>query len=778
MNTNLPEIMQRANACATHQEAALVYARAGYPVFPCNPDKSPRTPNGFYDATTDEKLVWDGWDFYPESLIAIPTGATTGLLVVDLDCKDDRNGLEEFARILGKEFELSVPTVRTPSGGLHLYFAHPGIKVTSNAGKIAPGIDIRADGGYIIVPPSAGPNGRYTVLHAGCLGPIPPALEAALQNAGAFASGSTSPVPMTLSVRSADGVAVSRALMHISPDCSYEEWFQVGVALHDWNPVDGLALFTQWSAQGQKYKTGEPEAKWASFGNRNPGMPRITIRSLFALARKHGYVGHLPVLSAEDPLAKQYGDPIVCKTATRCDVNQQYVAAYHVAKTGIIFDNTTNAFWLYDPKTGLYGTLTASQVLHQLAQTYQEVLADHGMINLLASRKTSELQQIIALMRGIAHHDNAFSKSHDCIHVANGMLHIAEDGTIELLPFSPEYFSRNRSEIAWDPNAQCPEFLSSLSAVMLPDDQRILQRYLGQCLLGENISQTILILRGPAATMKSTTQNIAVKLIGEVNTETLRPEHLGSRFEKARFYGRTLLIGSDVSRNFLSAEASHNLKSLVGGDKTSTEVKNVQGGPVIRGVFNICITSNVDLHIKLDGDRLAWKRRLIILDYFTSPVKAVIPDYASYIIAKEGPGMLRWAVEGAAALLMSVGKSEMMPLSDVQTRRVDDLLSQSDSVNVFVATCVVKDQASHIAGSQLHEAYESYCDLRGWSPVSKRDFEHAVHRALETKCQAKKSHNIPLGFTQVRGYRGVRLAMPSADLDTQDSSSGNSGGAQ
>ncbi|MCP5115139.1 MAG: bifunctional DNA primase/polymerase, partial [bacterium] len=50
-------------------------------------------------------------------------------------------------------------TVRTGGGGWHYYFLHPGGKVKSVNGKIAPGIDIKADGGYVVGPGSIHQSG-------------------------------------------------------------------------------------------------------------------------------------------------------------------------------------------------------------------------------------------------------------------------------------------------------------------------------------------------------------------------------------------------------------------------------------------------------------------------------------------------------------------------------------------------------------------------------------------------------------------------------------------
>lgn len=102
--------------------------------------------------------------------VGIATGERSGCFVVDLDVKDDKDGVSELSK-LGE-----VPktyTVATPTGGFHLYFQHPGFKVRNsgpNSNPIGPGIDIRGDGGYVVAPGSPHKNGGvYTIA---CEAPI------------------------------------------------------------------------------------------------------------------------------------------------------------------------------------------------------------------------------------------------------------------------------------------------------------------------------------------------------------------------------------------------------------------------------------------------------------------------------------------------------------------------------------------------------------------------------------------------------------------------------
>lgn len=139
-------------------EAARAFAAAGVPVFPCAPGgKHPliRDGQGFRDATTDLAQVEAWWSRAPEANIGIPTGAVSGVVVIDVDVHGPVNGYERFARAdragLVDGWEV---LARSPSAGMHAYYpASDGVEQRSWQ-AVRAGIDFRGDGGYIIAPPS------------------------------------------------------------------------------------------------------------------------------------------------------------------------------------------------------------------------------------------------------------------------------------------------------------------------------------------------------------------------------------------------------------------------------------------------------------------------------------------------------------------------------------------------------------------------------------------------------------------------------------------------
>lgn len=135
--------------------AAGELATAGVPVFPCVPgEKTPIVKRGFLRATNDLRRVQGWWRWRPTANIGIPTGAVSGLVVIDVDVHGV-NGYASYARAAHAGLiPAPLATVTTPTGGQHAYFpAFPTREQRSWAVGDA-GIDCRGDGGYIIAPPS------------------------------------------------------------------------------------------------------------------------------------------------------------------------------------------------------------------------------------------------------------------------------------------------------------------------------------------------------------------------------------------------------------------------------------------------------------------------------------------------------------------------------------------------------------------------------------------------------------------------------------------------
>lgn len=143
-------------------EHALEYASKGWAVFPCAPrDKRPATKHGCKDATTDPETIRAWWGENPEYNVAIATGEPSKLVVIDVDVSDEKEGDRHIVELVRENGPIDyVAHCETGTGGAHYYLPHPGHRVPNSASRLAPGIDVRGEGGYVIAPPSVHPNGK------------------------------------------------------------------------------------------------------------------------------------------------------------------------------------------------------------------------------------------------------------------------------------------------------------------------------------------------------------------------------------------------------------------------------------------------------------------------------------------------------------------------------------------------------------------------------------------------------------------------------------------
>lgn len=143
------------------KRCALAYAeRLGWAVFPVAGDcRRPLIKGGCHAASSDAQQV--ARLFGREANIALATGRASGVMVLDVDVKGPADGLTTLA-VLEDENGRLPPTweAMTPTGGRHLYFALPAVRLRNRVG-FEPGLDLRTDGGSVALPPSRRPDGRY-----------------------------------------------------------------------------------------------------------------------------------------------------------------------------------------------------------------------------------------------------------------------------------------------------------------------------------------------------------------------------------------------------------------------------------------------------------------------------------------------------------------------------------------------------------------------------------------------------------------------------------------
>jgi putative DNA primase/helicase len=161
-------------------------------------------------------------------------------------------------------------------------------------------------------------------------------------------------------------------------------------------------------------------------------------------------------------------------------------------------------FYCYDRETGLFRPRSVDSIRKKLAEQILEKARDWPALGELERfRNEPALRGVLAHLRGEVEQQDAFCLQGKFIHLANCVLELQPDGSFAACPFSPKYRSRNRSPIIYEPEAECPNFKTMILGHVEADNQELLQQYGGQCLLGRNLTQRILILDGEGGPTKA-----------------------------------------------------------------------------------------------------------------------------------------------------------------------------------------------------------------------------------------------------------------------------------
>ena len=459
-------------------------------------------------------------------------------------------------------------------------------------------------------------------------------------------------------------------------------------------------------------------------------------------------------------LVRDYGEPFYTNKEGRVTgINERYWAGLYARENRVLHDPDEKSFYLYDAARGLWSPVTPETIRETISARILEVSREAGRFSLEVQITQTRLKAIVSALMGIVERRGAFTTKGRFIHVANGVVRFADDGDVQFGGFSPEDYSRNQSPFAFEPEAECPRFLNELIYPAVPaDDADLLQRWAGLALFGYNLPQRLLILDGTPNGGKGTLVRIIQALVGTENSYQLRTECLGERFETFRYRGKTLLIGPDVPGDFLMRKGAYEIKRLVGGDPLSPEGKGSNGDFAMFGTFNMVMTCNSRLRVRLDGDTGAWRRRLLVVRYEMEPPAKRILDFHSALLRDEGSGILRWALAGFVKLQGEFAERGDFLLTAAQKARVDSLLAESESLRLFVEERMERHEYGDVTTAEFQQGYAEFCADKGWNALPITVVERNAADVMLDIWQVAKSQSIERdGKKSNRGWRRVRI---------------------
>jgi hypothetical protein len=217
----------------------------------------------------------------------------------------------------------------------------------------------------------------------------------------------------------------------------------------------------------------------------------------------------------KEEIIKLYGEPFMQTKSGGVKLNKLCLSELFNASVVIRYIKPVGFFEEYLPTTKVWRKLDDDNINHRIMTMIIAIVPEQIRMQIYTLLVPAILSDIATLFRYKVGVDTLPLPPCPFIHLRDCLLvfdHTAK--VFQSVRFSPEYNSRNMINRIYNPAAKCPRFLNELVLPMLKNkgDLLLIQLYFGQCLLHKNLSQTFLIISGPAEIGKSALTNIIEKI--------------------------------------------------------------------------------------------------------------------------------------------------------------------------------------------------------------------------------------------------------------------------
>lgn len=796
---SMPQPDHTQNDQPIMMDAALDLAAAGWHVFPCYEsgpqNKSPRTPRGFKDATTDPDQIRQWWTTWPNALIAI--AIPEGMTVFDVDPRNggDLQGLEE----IGVPLDTLTTVSGRGDGGCHKWtFAPKNFK--PKAYNLTAGIDTRVGGKhYVIGAPSLHPDTgqpyQWEDTEAG-VATLPTEtierLQARRQPQQVSQPGQATHTATVTSISKIGELIQGPGYEHGPDDITPLDDFERRTDWRDilepagWrkNHTDGNV--TYWTRPGKREgisaTTGhDPERDrlyvFSSSTEFEPETP-YTKQGAYAVLhhngdhsaaasalRKQGYGTARKPKARNSTEQSQVAPQQAVTTIDSQDPNQRPSGQSHMAyrlenehanrlryaseMNWLVWDSTR---WARDKKDR-----AKLAVLRVLKKALSESLNDEQLrkdvraVERAASGINGVLDIASALptMRVTAEDLDADPY---LLNTKTGTLDLR---THELKPHDPADMITKVTGTGYDPNATAPQWEAFLeSSLPDPEVRAFLQRYVGQALYGRVLEHKLVIATGKGRNGKGVIARTLAEVLGDyaitANNSMLvsgryKQESAGEKSSLMRLRGARWAEMSELEKGVRLAEST--MKSLTGGDTIEAKFMHKDSIQFQPSHSFFMLTNDLP---KVDADDHAVWARMLVIPFnvsFAGREDLGLEDR----LKLELDGILAWAVRGLADYQQQGLNAPEAVLVKTSGYRFDN-----DAFAQFIEDRCVLDPNQSITRKQLNIEHHNWAINNGVEALSSREMVTKV-KGLEGVKEAT-----------IRGTRlwkglGVKIDQPELD---------------
>jgi len=707
-NTTKSIVTQDLQSVNSLLEKALDYADLDWAVLPLHsivdgkcscgdpncgsPGKHPRTPHGVKDATTDPKTIIEWWTKWPDANIGIATGSKSGFFVLDVDGEEGQRSLNE----LQAKYETLPETLETATGGggRHLLFMQPPGLTIKNKVRIAPGLDIRGDGGYIVAPPSNHISGkRYEwVNYADVMLAEAPAwlLDLITNNTMQDTRHQNPTNELNLAAKVLDGVPEGERNNTL---------FRYACRLR---------------AQGLTYEEAKVLVLEAA-RRCDPPLPEKEALQIVKSAWNYRESYHLTDLGNAERLVSLHGQELrYCHPWSRWLVWDG--RRWKIDDTAEVKRRAKEVIRLMYAEASNIEDKTDRQALVNFAMKSEQNARITAMVELAASEE------------GIPVLPQDLDTDPWLLNVANGTLDLKKG---QLRPHNRYDLITKITDVVYDETAKAPRWEKFLNEIMDGNQAivQFLQKAAGMSLTGDTSDHVLLVLYGRGRNGKSTFLNTLLSVMGDYAIQS-PPDLLIVKnndrhpTELADLFGKRLVVSIESEQGRRLAEAL--VKQLTGGDKIKAR-RMREDFWEFWPTHHIWFATNHKPLIR-GTDPAIWSR--IKLVPFNVQFLDGDPRQDKHLFQKlqaELPGILRWCVEGCL-----LWQKEGLEVPKEVIEATESYRAEQDVIAAFFNDCCVTDPQAKTPVKELYKAYQDWCEENGEHPLSQRELgARLVERGYE-----------------------------------------------
>lgn len=327
------------------------------------------------------------------------------------------------------------------------------------------------------------------------------------------------------------------------------------------------------------------------------------------------------------------------------------------------------------------------------------------------SSKISEIVSLLSTAYAVRPTD--FERPKRLICLSNGTLDPIKG---ELRQHNPDDYLTNALDITWSADATCPLWHQTLDEVFALDDDktdkiRLLQEFMGYCLVPLTHMHKFLWMVGGGGNGKSVILAILTALIGKANISFAQIERLQDKFVRAELCGKLVNISSEMSAQATVSDGY--LKQIVAGDVVEAERKHQPSFSF--KPYSRLIGATNELPRLLDHSDGFFRRAMILT--FTRQFKDEERDEnREGRLMAELPGILKWAVDGLQSLLAR----GTFAIPQSSTDELAKYRVNSDPIRQFAEECIASSEtrSDFITPAYLHQRYQEWCKMYGYQALA------------------------------------------------------------